>query len=212
MQRLKDHWPRLLELFVLFGVFPVLLIHTEDIFPVIPTLLIVFGVLLVILRLDGWSYRELLILGEARQWRAMLALYVAAAVCIAAAVKLFWPESFLSFPQSDPGRWLLVMALYPLVSALPQEFMYRTFLFTRYGGLFGDNKWALILLSGLLFMWGHILFMNPVALFATLIGGLLFAWRYYHSRSLLLATVEHALYGNLFFTLGLGRFIFSGMV
>ena len=54
--------------------------------------------------------------------------------------------------------------------------------------------------------------MNWVAIVATFLGGLVFAWRFQRSHSVLLATIEHGLYGNLFFTVGLGQFIFSGAV
>jgi hypothetical protein len=46
----------------------------------------------------------------------------------------------------------------------------------------------------------------------TLIGGWLFARRYQRTRSLLAASVEHALYGVLAFTVGLGALFHHGAV
>ena len=42
----------------------------------------------------------------------------------------------------------------------------------------------------------------------TLVGGLLFAYRYTKTGSLLTSCVEHALYGCFLFTVGLGRFFY----
>lgn len=200
------------EFLLLFFGLPVALIYTEDIFPLIPTILVVTGAVVVWLRVSGWQYRELWHLGPARAWRNMLATFLLFAAFWTVVVLLFLPESFLSFPRERFDIWILVMLLYPILSAFPQEVLYRTFLFRRYRELFGGNALALIAASGVAFMWGHIFLMSWFTLFVTFIGGLVFAWRYYHTRSLFLVAVEHALYGNLFFTLGLGQFLFSGAV
>jgi hypothetical protein len=46
----------------------------------------------------------------------------------------------------------------------------------------------------------------------TLAGGWLFARRYQRTRSLLAASVEHALYGVLAFTVGLGTLFYHAAV
>lgn len=203
---------RVIELCILFLAVPILLIYTEDIFPLIPTIILITLGVVGMLRLQGWQYRELFILGPRKAWIAMIALFLFFAIVWISVVLVWFPESFLEFPRSAPQIWIFVMFLYPLLSAFPQEILYRTYFFHRYEGLFSGNKWALIIVPGFLFMWGHLLFMNPIALGATLLGGLVIGWRYYHTRSVLLASVEHALYGNLFFTIGLGQFIYSGAV
>ena len=45
----------------------------------------------------------------------------------------------------------------------------------------------------------------------SLAGGLLFAYRFTRTRSYLAVVLEHALYGDLIFTIGLGRFFFTGV-
>ena len=212
MQFFNASWWLTAELILLYVSIPVIIIFTEDIFPLIPTILVITGFIIVVLRLQGWHYRELLILGPRQSWTNMLVLFLVFVGVWTAVVLLWFPENFLEFPTTMPGLWLMVIVLYPLVSAFPQEILYRTYFFRRYPDFFENNKWLIIILSGTLFMWGHLLFMNPIALGATLAGGLIIAWRYYHTRSVLLASVEHALYGNLFFTLGLGQFLYSGMV
>lgn len=44
----------------------------------------------------------------------------------------------------------------------------------------------------------------------SLIGGWLFTRRYQRSRSLLAVAIEHALYRQLVFTIGLGEFFYHG--
>jgi membrane protease YdiL (CAAX protease family) len=42
-------------------------------------------------------------------------------------------------------------------------------------------------------------------------GGLIFAWRYLRTNSFWAVALEHALYGNLIFTIGLGVYFFTGI-
>lgn len=60
--------------------------------------------------------------------------------------------------------------------------------------------------SALAFGWMHLVYGNLVAIGLTLAGGWYFADTYAKTGSLRLATLEHALYGNLLFTIGLGGF------
>lgn len=120
-----------------------------------------------------------------------------------------FPESFLSFPKERPRIWITVMLLYPLLSVWPQEMIYRRFIFERYGPLFGQ-KWGYIAMSAIAFGFGHILLINWIAVTMCLIGGYLFASDYSKNRSLLLACLEHAIYGCLIFTIGLGKFFYTG--
>ena len=55
----------------------------------------------------------------------------------------------------------------------------------------------------------HIVFMNPVAVLLSLVGGFLFSATYSKTKSLLWVSVEHSLYGMLIFTLGLGKFFYG---
>jgi membrane protease YdiL (CAAX protease family) len=130
---------------------------------------------------------------------------------IAYGAKEVHPGSFLSFPRRAPDLWLTIMALYPILSVLPQEFMYRTFFFHRYGPLFGDWRWTAIVVNAGLFGFGHIVFGNWVAVAGTFLVGLLLAYRYDSTRSLWAVWIEHSLYGCLVFTVGLGRYFFTGI-
>jgi uncharacterized protein len=120
-----------------------------------------------------------------------------------------WPDWFLSLPRQRPLFWALIMLLYPLLSVWPQEMLYRSLLFHRYRALFGSDR-ALILASAVAFGFAHILFLNWIAVAMTAAGGFLFARDYARHRSLPLTCLEHSLYGCLIFTVGLGRFFYTG--
>jgi membrane protease YdiL (CAAX protease family) len=62
------------------------------------------------------------------------------------------------------------------------------------------------------FCYAHIFYLNPVAVLLTLVGGILFAHTYLKSGSLWVSSMEHALYGNFAFTIGLGYYIYSGVL
>jgi hypothetical protein len=120
-----------------------------------------------------------------------------------------WPSLFLSLPRERPLFWAIIMVLYPLLSVWPQEMLYRSLLFHRYRVLFRADV-ALILVSAAAFGFAHIIFLNWIAVAMTAGGGLLFARDYARHRSLPLTCIEHSLYGCLIFTVGLGRFFYTG--
>lgn len=125
-------------------------------------------------------------------------------------VLLYKPELFLALLKDDPWQWLAVMLFYPLFSAFIQEILFRSFFFHRYERLFKGRLLSLVILNALLFAYVHIVFGNWIAVIFTFFGGLLFAQTYLKSRSLLLTAIEHSLYGNLFYTLGLGYYFYHG--
>lgn len=125
------------------------------------------------------------------------------------AVRLFASQLLFSFVKRASGFWALVMLLYPLVSVYPQELFYRAFFFHRYQPLFGSG-WIMLVASALAFGFVHIIFGNWLAVVLSAVGGLLFAFTYQHSGSLLLTCIDHALFGNFIFTIGLGKFFYHG--
>jgi membrane protease YdiL (CAAX protease family) len=100
------------------------------------------------------------------------------------------------------------MIFYPIWSAFPQELIYRSWFFHRYRDLV-KKEWVLIGMNALLFSFGHIIFENLLAIILTFIGGILFALTYKKSNSLMVVFIEHMLYGNWIFTLGIGQYFYS---
>jgi uncharacterized protein len=124
---------------------------------------------------------------------------------------VFYPDRLFALVIEKPDLWVMVMVFYPLLSVLPQEIAFRRFFFERYRPLFGEGE-VMLVINAAVFAYVHIVFLNPVALLFTFVGGLLFAYTYNRSRSVLLVSLEHALYGNAIYTLGLGHFFYHNGV
>ena len=142
--------------------------------------------------------------------RGPLALALGVCTLLAVGLYLLEPAHLFDLPRTSPWRWLLMMLLYPVLSVVPQELVFRTFFFHRYGRLFG-SPWVTTAASAIAFSWAHIVLMNELAVVLTLLGGWLFARTYVKTRSLLATAVEHAAYGCLLFTVGLGRWFVTGV-
>jgi membrane protease YdiL (CAAX protease family) len=121
----------------------------------------------------------------------------------------FAPDLWFSLVKRTPTVWLAIMLLYPLLSVYPQELLYRAFFFHRYQPLFGKG-WGMILASALSFAFVHVIFRNWTAVTLCAIGGVLFSLTYRNSGSLLLTSIDHAIFGNFLFTIGLGQFFYHG--
>jgi membrane protease YdiL (CAAX protease family) len=187
-------------------------VHQEGI-PVFIALLPVLAVILMLLSVDRtFSLRRELTRGfSLRQFFYILLTFAVGGGIVATYVAQYHPELFLEFPRNRPETYTRIMLLYPLMSVLVQELVYRTFFFHRYGLLFGSWWWAAILLNGVLFGLGHIVIGTPLAIYGTMATGALFAWRYAMTRSFWAVFIEHTLWGALVFTVGLGRYFFTGV-
>jgi membrane protease YdiL (CAAX protease family) len=140
--------------------------------------------------------------------KRVLLRFAASTVLLSCAVALVAPEEFLAWPRERPLFWLAVIVLYPALSVLPQEMIYRRWLFQRLRPLVRSNRCA-VWVSALAFAAMHAIYRNAPAVALTLIGGWFFADTYRRTGSLRLVCLEHALYGVLVFTIGLGDH-FSG--
>jgi membrane protease YdiL (CAAX protease family) len=142
-------------------------------------------------------------------WKPLLFKFVIAAIGLTCITLWLLPERFVSFPRENPGIWVMVMFLYPVLSVVPQEFIFRTYFFQRYGDIFTSPR-AMVAASAIFFGFSHVILQNWVAIALCIIGGYLFADTYRKTRSLALVVAEHALYGCFVFTIGLGWFFYSG--
>lgn len=179
--------------------------------PVIPVLVLAGLVVAVTLTRDpGFDHREALRWRwDAAERRRVLLLFVPATLALVAYTWLFHRQSLFGFPRERTGLWLAVMTFYPLLSVVPQELLFRVFFFHRYAPLLGRGT-AMIAGSALAFGLAHLLFGNLLAVVLSGLGGALFGVTYARTRSLWLASFEHALYGGVIWTVGLGRFFYAG--
>ncbi|MFC0453338.1 CPBP family intramembrane glutamic endopeptidase [Rhodococcus jostii] len=193
--------------FGLASIYAVLLRGTSP----IPFLLVLgLAVVTYLLRSSGfdraslWRPRTL-----PSQAHSIAVLWCLAAVGLTVAVALLHPNLLFAFPREDPLIWALVMVLYPLLSVYPQELIFRGFVFHRYAPVFGEGT-RMVAASAAAFGFVHIAFGSWISVAMTIVGGWIFATRYRRTQSLLTVSVEHALYGMLVFTVGLGQFFYHG--
>ena len=187
-------------LFIVWGLLP-----KEAIMPV---LWVVSLYAYLLLRSSG--VKVLAIDFEREALYAVLKRFIIIAAAMTLFVLLYKPEIFLVLVKTEPWRWLAVMLFYPVFSAFIQEVLFRNFFFYRYERLFEGRILLLVTVNALLFAYVHIVFENWIAVIFTFFGGLLFAQTYLKTRSTLLTAIEHSLYGNTLYTLGLGYYFYHG--
>ena len=208
---------RIAELVALYVALPALLtlgrlrFHS---FPVIPVLWLAMAPIAVwLVRRRGYTPLAVLGIGKAAITERRLALTLVrvlpAMLAMVALLHLIHPDWLFSFVSSHPKFWLVVMFAYPVLSVVPQGVIYRAFFRERYASLF-PNPAMRTLVAAACFSFCHVFFLNVWALLLTFVGGVLF-WRTYEKTgSLLLANIEHAVYGDLVFTIGYGGFLYHG--
>lgn len=196
---------------MLFVILPLAFRFKPFLFPPIPALWLIAAYCLYRLLHDADFDRRQLWNSTALPASAVqiLLMFAVVAVLVAASVYFFAPQRLFNFVRRAPAFWALVMCLYPVLSVYPQGIIYRAFFFERYRALF-PNSAMLIVMSAVAFSFAHIIFRNPIAVSFTLVGGLLFAWRYAATGSLFTSAFEHALYGCWMFTIGLGEYFYKG--
>jgi len=200
-----------IEFTVIFVVVPLLIYYRRIPNLPIPYLLITaLGAFLLLRRDATFGLSQLTHSGNVQPFLA--AILIRDAVCLAGlgiAVYFMAPQLLFSLIRRSPGLWALIFLLYPLVSVYPQELLYRAFFLHRYQPLFGRG-WGMLLASAMAFGFVHIIFRNSLAVALCVIGGFLFSLTYQASGSLLLACLDHAIFGNFIFTIGLGQFFYHG--
>ena len=139
-------------------------------------------------------------------WISTLIKFLIIAIVTSTFVWLTDKPSLFNVVLNKPVLWLLILLFYSLFSVYPQELIYRTFFFKRYKSLF-KNETFFIFINAILFSLAHLLFKNTLVLLLTFIGGILFAFTYNRTKSTLLVSVEHSIYGCWLFTVGMGNML-----
>jgi membrane protease YdiL (CAAX protease family) len=199
---------RISEILLIFIILPILYILDVIPGPKSIPLLLVFGLCLWLILRDKSFDRKMFRLNGFKAWNKLLIRFLIIAALFTVYVLIFEPEKLLILPRSRLLLWVIIMIFYPIWSAYPQELIYRAFYFHRYGFLFKKKK-VKILINALLFSFMHIIFNNWIAIVATFLAGLMFASTYLKSKSLMVVAIEHLLYGNFIYTIGLGNYFYA---
>jgi membrane protease YdiL (CAAX protease family) len=147
--------------------------------------------------------------GLMKELPRMLGFYAVISASLLLYTAVIYPESLFFCIRNNFHLWCLIMIVYPLFSVFPQEVIYRGFFMRRYACLFRSDT-TVIHLSAAAFSFAHIIYFHPVSVILTFGGGYLFSLTYRRTGSLLIASIEHALYGCTLFSIGLGRFFYAG--
>ncbi len=144
-------------------------------------------------------------------WKRTVLTFLIIATITTAFVLYKDPSALFYVPLNKPRLFITMLFIYTFLSVWPQELIYRTFFFKRYEKLF-PGKTLFVFINAIIFMLAHLFFRNTLVLILTFLGGLVFSISYLKFRSTTLISIEHALYGNWLFTVGMGQMLmFPGM-
>jgi len=198
---------RFSELLVLFVTMPLLLILSIPIvFKVVPVIMAFVYALWVLLRVENIKLHIAEGINWKRFWKMTFIKFVGIAVLTTLYLLAADPESLFNVVIHKPKQWLLFLGIYSLFSVYPQELIYRTFFFKRYGVLF-KNEYMMLAVNAIVFSLAHLFFANALVLVITLVGGFLFGLTFKRTNSTLLVTIEHILYGGWLYTVGYGAML-----
>jgi len=167
--------------------------------------------LVLLMRTPGFSWAVMF-----QGWsgvRLMPVVLIAGAVALASWVILSFsaPDRLFALLKHRPDVMLIIAVFYPLVSALPQELIFRVLFFRRYKPVIPAGRGAVVL-NATLFSLAHLMYWSWVVAVMTFVGGLIFAWAYKTRESLPLAIVLHSVAGVVLFAFGMGYYFYSGAV
>ncbi|MXQ08656.1 CPBP family intramembrane metalloprotease [Alphaproteobacteria bacterium GH1-50] len=122
------------------------------------------------------------------------------------------PEALWMIVRRNPELMAMIALGYPVVSALPQEVVFRVLFFERYAPILPSRIAPQIVLNANIFALAHVMYWSWIVLALTFAGGLLFAWSYRVRGNFPEAVVLHSVAGVALFLLGMGVYFYSGNV
>ena len=195
---------RKLEFFFIFLALPSIIFFLDSTIIVFATLYTVFILSLVILYFDKTFL--LVSLKKKIDWK-FVSIFTLSFICLSFIYILLIDKSLLFYlPKTNLQLWLVVIFVYPFLSVIPQEVVYRVYFFQRYFPK-NNNFFFLIILNLIVFSYGHIVFNNFHAILITAIVSPIFTFAYLR-KSFLTCVVLHSLGGQVIFTLGLGKYFY----
>lgn len=198
---------KITELLIIFIIIPISFLFEYS--TIIKLLIAVCGLLYIVyclLKFDKKYFKIDKNLNWKKFWKTTFIKFLIIATITTLFVWFTNQENLFSILLEKPKLWIFILFFYSVFSVYPQEFVYRTFFFQRYQILF-KNKLTFIFINASLFSLAHILFKSSLVLLLTFIGGILFAYTYKESKSTLLVSIEHAIYGSWLFTVGMGNML-----
>ncbi|NMP30776.1 CPBP family intramembrane metalloprotease [Thalassotalea sp. M1531] len=206
------HILRWLELTAFFLCTPLLLMRlVSDLNTWLMPILGAIGMVCLVLLLVDPTFKRFRLINivEFRQhFRSSILLFIPSATLLLVVLYSIAPEHAFTLPLQHTQLWLLTLLIYPLVSVVPQEIIFRTFFFHRYKKIIPSKAWRWIA-SSMCFGLAHVVYANWIAVILSMFAGILFGYRYMQTRSTPIVILEHTLWGSLLFSTGIGMFFLT---
>ncbi|MFW5759637.1 MAG: type II CAAX prenyl endopeptidase Rce1 family protein [Cyclobacteriaceae bacterium] len=168
--------------------------------------LIGFGVLLGVYLVQASSFSNtIFVQWISINWLNQLLLFLSITLILSLLIYYFRHALWLQFPLANTQKYLLSLLLYPLLSVIPQEIIYRAFYYHRYTKIF-SNRNIQILTNSFAFGFSHIIYGNWVAPAGAFLISFIFSHVYLKSKSLPVVCLVHYVYGIMIFTIGFGHY------
>ena len=198
---------RLVEFFIGFVLIPVSFVLEFQLWIklVIGALAFVY-VTYVLLKIENNKFKIRQHINWTQFWQRTIIKFLAIAIITSIYVYIVDYKNLFEVIKSKPMLWVAILFVYSVFSVYPQELVYRTFFFQRYESLFRSNA-LFIMVNAALFSLAHIFFKNTLVMIFTFVGGILFALTFKKTKSTLLVSIEHAIYGCWLFTVGMGEML-----
>ena len=121
---------KIIEIIIFFLIFPIILIPINSNIIMFATLSLLAFFCFIYL-----NYKKIFLFNkyEFKFNQSLIKIFYKAfviAILILMFSYIFDKEKFLNFPKSNFFLWLLILILYPIFSAFPQEIIYRKFFFS----------------------------------------------------------------------------------
>jgi len=139
-------------------------------------------------------------------WKQTFVKLILISIITTAFVWVTEKEALFNVVLNKSKFWITILFIYSFFSVYPQELIYRTFFFQRYKMLFTNEK-LFIFVNAIVFSMAHLFFNSTLVLVLTFLGGILFALTFNKTKSTLLVSIEHAIYGCWLFTVGMGSML-----
>lgn len=198
---------RLVEFFIVFILIPVSFVLDFQLWIKLAIGLLGFVyVIYILIKVENNRFKIRQHINWMQFWQRTTIKFLAIAIITLLYMYLVDYENLFIVIKSKPFLWMAILFIYSVFSVYPQELLYRTFFFQRYESLFRSNA-LFVLINAALFSLAHLFFKNTLVMILTFTGGILFALTFKKTKSTLLVSVEHAIYGCWLFTVGMGEML-----
>ncbi len=198
---------KLVEFFLIFIILPISFTIDYPFLIKVAVTAIGFGyVIYVLLKIEGNQFK----IAPNLKWKSFFKhIFIKLTIIAFFTILYIWftnKADLFHVLYQKPKLWVVILFLYATFSVYPQELIYRTLYFQRYEMLF-KSKSLFIFVNAILFSLAHLFYKNPLVLLITFLGGILFALTYDKTKSTLLVSIEHTIYGCWLFTVGMGNML-----